>query len=166
MRLKAGQVKKPIALAVGLGTISGLLDSREGTSLITGVTGARVGLIMTLSLVLGNLLFPALMSLLTARRSFLWGFVPAAIGGILSLVIDAVMPSTQFHVPLGMRMYFFLTGLPAMALIVVVGVLSSSGPVSLIRYIIQRQRKVIPETYEGEAIRSKEGSWPPPPTVK
>jgi hypothetical protein len=111
-------------------------------------------------LVLGFLIAPAVNSALAHRRTFLWGLLPL---GLVSLWFARLIDKTNTGPTFTGQNWWVL---PTMF---VICWLISSGPVSLIRWLLRRAREkqkqslALIEHLREAASVAQAGVWPPPP---
>jgi hypothetical protein len=158
--MKAGQVDNPILIATVLGSAAGLLIAIG--SRIAGGFELHVDFVgpwAEIGEALATLVFPLTLSYVAGRRYFLWGFIPP----VIALVVNA-LAMCLFNRP-GVVYLLLMHGLLADILVIFAGVLVTAGPVSLIRYILQRRSGGAKAPVDLSSVENveKEGTWPPPP---
>jgi hypothetical protein len=164
--LKPGWVKRILPLSVALGIIAGVLIEAGYLFQYGSLTEAGLSWqLYNAGCDLGFLAFPAIVSYITSRFYFLWGIVPGLTAMIVVRMLDFLEPWTMLYL-IGRRtiaMFVFFPDWHEIWGYFALGVVTFSGPVSLIRYIIQRrQRKPDPPVDEAETA-FEEGAWPPAP---
>jgi hypothetical protein len=162
MRLKTGRIEKPLTLAVGLGLVAGVVAwGGPHFYASTDYPSELDNILSAVGAILGLLVFPGIISLAARKHSFWWGFVPACVCVAFAQFADFAF---AHDFPIVRLLYDCLTTDIEMILVCV---LLSSGPVSLICYIVQRRRGQT-STLEDTSpeVIAKEGAWPPPPAVK